>query len=156
MKTNCYGRKAEFKIIFCNEKLMIIADVGDKYNPTVTNRADEVVEILHKHLSLKDRILFYMDKMGNIDEMIHDSHGKFLKFSVGPRGYNKIRENTKIKLKQLILSFAILSVRLCETKGVNNTEFDDLHRAIEELLNSLGCTDRVCCAFRDRSFEMLV
>lgn len=64
---------------------LVIRDIGHNQGcPTVTNDADAVVAALHRD-GLGTRRLFYYDSMGQLDELVHDGEGRFLRFAPGPR-----------------------------------------------------------------------
>ena len=67
-----------------SDKLLI----NDDFNPkdptmTITNGAEYVVRELFEDGYLTTKKLFYRDTDGQIDEIIHDGNGKFIRFSFG-------------------------------------------------------------------------
>jgi hypothetical protein len=67
----------------CTNEQLILVDLGpfDRY-PTITNRAQETVEFLTQRGYLwEGRRLFYVDSLGQLDEIEHDGRGEFKRFA---------------------------------------------------------------------------
>jgi hypothetical protein len=61
-----------------------IRDVGGNYR-SVTNDAEKVIEKLTTENDLGNRRIFYMDTMGQIDELLHKG-SRFTGFKFGHEG----------------------------------------------------------------------
>jgi len=80
--------RARFSIESWENGRILIRDDFDENDPTmtITNDVEAVVGWLNTHTCLLNNRLFYRDTEDQIDEIIHDGHGKFIKFS--PGGYD--------------------------------------------------------------------
>jgi hypothetical protein len=54
----------------------------------VTNGAEKVVEKLHRS-GMGNRLLFYVDTMGQVDQLLHDGQGNFKGFKSGYHSLNE-------------------------------------------------------------------
>ena len=76
--------KSKFSIARCSEEYLYIIDCGGDTR-TVTNNAENVVELLYESYNLGNRRLIYRDSLGEIDEIIHEN-GQFKGFKAGYKG----------------------------------------------------------------------
>jgi len=78
--------KSKFSIQHVDDNTVLIKDLSNQYNKyiSITNDAENVVEYLTKAGILnKKRRLFYIDTEGDVDELVHDGNGTFIKFKTG-------------------------------------------------------------------------
>jgi hypothetical protein len=75
---------AEFSVIRDSPDYIFIKDIGHSYTKTVTNDADYVLQKLNTILGLNHRRVFYIDSMGEQDEIVHS--GGCFKYFKPPRG----------------------------------------------------------------------
>jgi hypothetical protein len=64
---------AEFSVIKDYPDYILIKDIGHSYTKTVTNDVKYVLQKLDSILSLNNRRVFYIDSMGEQDEIVHSS-----------------------------------------------------------------------------------
>ncbi|MDR1407827.1 MAG: hypothetical protein LBJ23_07265 [Tannerella sp.] len=68
------------------EPFVFIKDTGG--GRSVTNSAEEIVReltVIDGNWNIVGKHLYYSDSRGEIDELLHDNHGKFIGFSFGHR-----------------------------------------------------------------------
>lgn len=86
MTTNPRGANIRILHGISTKEELVIEDIGpwDRYQ-TVTNDAEGVVDALTcmGHLRPGRRLMYY-DSGGDLDEILHDGHGRFLGFAPGP------------------------------------------------------------------------
>lgn len=61
-----------------------IMDLGGPTDLSVTNDAENVVRDMQVQGILGRKKLYYVDSMGNLDELEHDGQGRFIGFKPGP------------------------------------------------------------------------
>jgi hypothetical protein len=76
---------AVFDVIKETPEFLFIKDVGHRDHITVTNDAKFVLQKLSEEYILDHRRVFYMDSMGQIDEIEHRG-GRFIGFRFGHEG----------------------------------------------------------------------
>jgi hypothetical protein len=67
--------QSSFEVVLANQQVVAIHDLDA--GRSVTNDAERVVSVLHREGILRKQRLLYRDTMGNWDEILHDSKGKF-------------------------------------------------------------------------------
>jgi hypothetical protein len=77
---------ADFSIVDIEDDYIYIKDRGGDTR-SVTNDAEWVIEELMRRFDISKRRVFYMDTMGNIDELVHEA-GVFKTFRAGHMGCN--------------------------------------------------------------------
>lgn len=77
-------RDPNFVVVKESSTFIIIRDVGpwDKHR-TITNGAEECVAELFADYRLGSRRVGYYDSEGQLDELVHDGCGNFIRFSPG-------------------------------------------------------------------------
>jgi hypothetical protein len=77
---------ADFSVQIVTDNFIYIKDVGDN-SKSITNDAEWVLQKLAVDCGgLKKRRIFYMDTMGQIDEIAYDGKGRFIGFKPGHKG----------------------------------------------------------------------
>ena len=77
---------ADFSIMDVTDDYIYIKDVGGNAK-SITNDAESVLQRLAlAYGDLKRRRVFYMDTMGQIDEITHNADGRFTGFKPGHKG----------------------------------------------------------------------
>lgn len=75
----------EYSIKSRNDKAILIKDLAEYHRcMSITNGAEEVVRNLSENGVLGDRRLFYIDTMGDTDELLHEN-GVFKGFQFGDK-----------------------------------------------------------------------
>ena len=76
---------AVYDILNETDTFILIKDIGHKTGKTVTNDAEYVIKNLPELCGIKGRRVFYIDSMGQTDEMIHNGVS-FTSFRAGHAG----------------------------------------------------------------------
>ena len=76
---------AKYTIHAVEESYIYIQDIGT-CDRSVTNDAEWVLARLAEEYGLNNRRVFYMDSMGQIDEITHNGGGHFTGFKPGHKG----------------------------------------------------------------------
>jgi hypothetical protein len=77
---------ADFSVQVATDEFIYIKDTGD-FSKSVTNDAEWVLQKLAvDYGGLKNRRVFYMDSMGQIDEITHDAHDHLTGYKPGHKG----------------------------------------------------------------------
>ncbi len=79
-------KHAAYSVVSSDATQITIRDFGpwDRHL-TVTNDAEHVVAEMARVYGLGTRRLFYFDSEGQLDELVHDGNGRFVRFAPGPR-----------------------------------------------------------------------
>jgi hypothetical protein len=84
-------KKSDFGFLEITNDYILIEDIGGRYDMSVTNDAENVVQNLYDNHRLENRRLFYKDSSGDTDELVHNN-GKFVRFSFGHEGVEFLDE----------------------------------------------------------------
>jgi hypothetical protein len=76
---------ADFSIVDITDDYIYIKDAGGN-SKSITNDAEWVLQKLQMEWGLENHRVFYMDTMGQIDEIAHDEKGNFTAFKPGHKG----------------------------------------------------------------------
>jgi len=76
---------ANFSIIEITDNHFYIKDNGGN-SKSITTDAEWVIDRLTVEYGLKKHRVFYMDTMGQIDELVHNNAGRFVRFKAGYEG----------------------------------------------------------------------
>jgi hypothetical protein len=80
------GLHAIFDVVKETPEYIYIKDVGHTTSRSVTNDAEWVLVQLEDKYNLGNRLVFYMDSDGQIDEIIHTG-AHFISFQFGHEGF---------------------------------------------------------------------
>ena len=87
------GHPAEFAVLAQTDRVVLIADLDRELARSVTNDAENVVPRVDREVcGLGQRRLYYMDSVGDFDELVHDGQGAFVRFAPGPVRLDRLRQ----------------------------------------------------------------
>jgi thiamine pyrophosphokinase len=79
------GKHAEFEVLEATPEYIYIQDTGHRATVSVTNDAEWVLQKLGLEYGLKNRRVFYVDSLGDTDEIVHENC-RFIRFKFGHEG----------------------------------------------------------------------
>jgi hypothetical protein len=81
--------KAKFHILSETADYVLINDDYDGSCFTVTNDAENVVEILYNEYNIQNKRIFYRDTDNSLDELLHENN-KFTGFKTGHEPFDEL------------------------------------------------------------------
>ena len=77
--------RAKFELETLSNGVFHLEDRSNSTGSTsITNDAENVIAWLHKNFDLKGKKVQYRDTDGQVDRLLHDDEGHFVRFAAGP------------------------------------------------------------------------